>query len=251
MLALGVVLVGVAAMLGGNVASASAQQQQNAAVHVYWQQQGWNNVWNVDQDIRVLDSSRTTFWAGFWRWTGSNDGGYIGLQRDAGRQFGVGGRIAILSVWNALRARGPHCGRFGGEGVGFSCRVSYEFKSNRYYKLRVWRQEAEAGGQWWGGWVINTHTGRETYIGALLAPAGASTIGQYMNFTEYFGSAVSRPSRVPRSVALYTQPAANYRQPYYDFYTRLASWDIGNGTTGRVKDVDLRVTRAARVTMGG
>ncbi len=58
------------------------------------------------------------FWAAQF-WFGGGDGGYIGLQPDGIKKGAHVGKMAIVSIWDALDAE-PHenCEVFGGEGVG-------------------------------------------------------------------------------------------------------------------------------------
>jgi hypothetical protein len=234
------------------VGPSAAAQQQNANAYAYWSLSAPGGIWNVDQDIRVRKSARSTFWAGLWTWQGMTNGGYFGLQKNAPSFHGTKGSIAIFSIWNANGAKGAHCGVFGGEGGGQSCHIGYTPKADRLYRLRLWRQEKDALGQWWGAWIQDQTTGIESWIGGIRAPVIATLVGDYKNFTEFFGSTVRAPNRVPKSIADYTQPAANQQSPgLYQSVGSFSGSTVGSGTSGNVQLVSFGWTNAARVTMGG
>ncbi len=236
------------------VAPASAAQQQNAYAYAYWNLSASGGIWNVDQNIQIRKTAASTYWAGNWQWnnTDPSGGGYFGLQKNGLRFDGTSGGTAIFSVWSATGARGPGCGTFGGEGTGYSCRLAYPIHTDRMYRLRLWRQEADSSGQWWGAWVKDQATGVERWIGGIRAPLNATAVSRYVNFTEYFGSAVPTNSDVPRSIADYTQPGANQQaEGVYEAVGSFAGSTVGSSTTGTVTLISLGWTNAARIIMGG
>ncbi len=236
------------------VGPALAAQQQNANAYAYWKLSAGAGIWNVDQNIQIRQSAASTYWAGNWRWNNPepSGGGYFGVQENGVRFDGTSGDTAIFSIWNANGTRGPGCGTFGGEGTGHSCRIAYPIYNDRMLRLRLWRQEADANGQWWGAWIKDQVTGVEQSIGGIRAPLNATAVSSYMNFTEYFGPAVPANDRVPRSIADYTQPAANQQtEGLYEAVGSFSGASVGSGTTGSVELVSLGWTNAARITMGG
>lgn len=242
------------AVFVGSPTVALGAQQENAHAYAYWNLSADGGIWNVDQSIQVRDPARATFWAGNWQWnnTSLSGGGYFGLQKNGSRFDGTSGSTAIFSVWNATGARGPGCGTFGNEGIGYSCRIAYPISSDRMYRLRLWRVEADSSGQWWGAWVKDLSTGVEQWIGTIRAPLNATAVARYVNFTEYFGDAVATPDLVPRSVADYTQPGANQQgEGRYAATGTFTGSTVGSGTTGSVRLVNLGWTNAARIVMGG
>jgi hypothetical protein len=244
--------VGLAvALLVTAVTPAQAAQHQGGAIAVYWNFHGANGFWNIDQYVRVLQKSHHSYWAMQWGFTATpNEGGYMGLQTDGIRFDGSRGEMAIFSLWNANASRGT-CGPFGGEGTGLSCRVPYSFSTNVYYRYRVWRLEADTGGQWWGAWMINMSTGAETHIGSIRVARTKTLTTTPLNFSEYWGDAVACDN-VPVSVADFTQPAANsLGGGRYEFGSVYSSFSRGGCTGGSVNVVDLGTTKAARTTLGG
>jgi hypothetical protein len=229
---------------------AQAAQHVNGHLYVYWNWSG-SGYWNVDQHLWVGQKAPATFWAQNWTWTGSSSGGYIGLQTDGTRFDGSRGDTAIFSLWNANGASGPSCGTFGGEGVGYSCKLPYAISTGRYYRLRVWRLNADGLGQWWGGWVLDEQTGVETHIGSIRVASAHQLIAPPMNFTEYYGTAVSCDA-VPTSVVYWTQPAANHQgSGVYEYGSSYGSWYRGACTGGTVAPYNFGWTYGARAQMGG
>ena len=101
---------------------------------------------NVDQQMMVEQQAPATYWAMLWNWQGASYGRYLGLQTNGNRLDGTTGDTALFSLWDANAASGPNCGNFGGEGSGYSCRLAYPIATNRYYRYRIWRGSADAGG---------------------------------------------------------------------------------------------------------
>lgn len=196
-------LAAVTAVLTLPAGPAAAAQHVGGSSYVNWTATG-SNYWNVDQYMMIERKGASTFWALQWFWSGGvPDGGYVGLQTG-----GTLGETGIFSIWNATAASGPNCATFGGEGVGYSCKVAYPINVNRWYRYRVWRLNADTLGQWWGAWITDTSTGVETWIGSIRAPSGAVGTATPSNFEEYFGTAVAC-NAVPRSIVNWTQPAFN------------------------------------------
>jgi hypothetical protein len=230
---------------------AAAQQHQDANIYAFWDFHGASGFWNVDQHLLVSRKAAASYWAKYWTWTQSSDGGYIGLQTDGNRFDGTVGDTAIFSLWNSNGSSGPACGIFGGEGVGHSCRVAYPIQTGRYYRLRVWRLNADSLGQWWGGWIKDEATGVETYIGSIRVAHAHTLMQPPMNFAEYFGPSVAC-SRVPLSVVYWTQPAANHLGGgVYEHGSTYSDSARGACTRGGVQPYDFGWTQGVRMIQGG
>jgi hypothetical protein len=225
-------------------------QHLNANIYTYWRFTG-SGFYNIDQIMWPGSRASDTYWALYWIWSDSGYG-YLGLQTNGSRFDGTSGDTAIFSLWNANSASGPHCGQFGGEGAGYSCRLAYAISTDgRQYRLRVWRLNADTGGQWWGAWVQDSATGVDTYLGQIRVTASHTTIASASNFVEYFGSPVGCDS-VPRSTANWTQPAANSNgSGGYQFYSAYAGWDKGSCTGGSMTPVNYSWTQGALAVLGG
>lgn len=227
-------------------------QQQNANLYSEWAFQGsGSGYWNVDQQMKVEQRAPATYWAMLWNWQGASHGGYLGLQTNGNRLDGTTGDTAIFSLWDANAASGPNCGTFGGEGSGYSCRLAYPIAANRYYRYRVWRGSADAGGQWWGAWIEDTTTGVDTYLGSLRVGSSDTLATGVANFVEYFGTAVTCTT-VPRSQAVWTQPAANSQgSGSYQYGSQYADMNKGSCTDGSATPVNLGWTSGVRVVLDG
>ena len=227
-------------------------QQQNANLASEWTFGGSAaGFWNVDQQMKVEQRAPSTYWAMQWDWAGLNYGGYLGLQTNGNRMDGSTGDTALFSLWNATAASGPNCGVFGGEGNGYSCRLAYPITTGTYYRYRIWRGASDAGGQWWGAWIENASTGAETYLGSMRVAGGDTLATGVLNFVEYFGTAVTCGT-VPRSQAVWTQPAANSEgNGNYQYGASYAGMTKGSCTGGSASPVNLGWTSGVRVVLGG
>lgn len=247
-----ILLLAVAALGGVQTSATAAGQHQNANLYAYWNFHGRNGFWNVDQQVRIAQKASSSYWAMNFGFTATpSDGGYMGLQTNGRRFNGSTGDTAIFSLWNATATRGANCGRFGGEGTGRSCRIAYPISTGAYYRMRIWRLEADSAGQWWGAWILNPATGKDSAIGQIRVPRAKNLLTTPMNFSEYFGPARTCDT-VPVSVAYFTQPAANSRGGgRYDYGSVFSSSHRGSCTGGSVRVATVGSTRAAVIRMGG
>jgi uncharacterized protein DUF3472 len=120
-------------------------------------------------DLTVLrDPGPTTyFWAHSWHFQGG-DVGYFGLQAHDRRDDGSQGRLAVFSVWSAIGCGdNPDC-HPGVEGSPFwTCRLAYQWRPGRVYRLRV----AQVRAGWWRASVADLAGGAETTVGSIRVPA--------------------------------------------------------------------------------
>jgi hypothetical protein len=232
----------------------SAAQHLNGAVHVHWNMPApGNDYYNVDQTMWIDRKATKTFWAIQWPLTGTNDQGYMGLQTSARRPDGSTGEMAIFSLWNANAARGDNgtCAKFGKEGDGFSCRMNFTIRTGTHYRFRIWRQEADSGGQWWGAYIRSSYSDFDYHLGDIRV--ASRTVGIPVNFTEYWGDAVPC-DKVPRSIVNWTQPAANSRGDStgsYQYYSSFRYYNMLNCITARVSQVNWGWTKGVKVDAGG
>jgi hypothetical protein len=131
------------------------------------------------------------FWAQQFWFVGGN-GGYIGLQANgllAGKWVG---KMASCSIWDSIDIRGGSCDRFGGEGVGFSCRAPYPWREGDEVRLSVLMSETTPSGTWWRCEVENVGTGAITVLGEIkVQPDWSGLQGAANTFAEYFDVAPS------------------------------------------------------------
>ena len=229
-------------------------QAQNAYQYVDWEFTG-TGFSSIDQDIRVTRKANATTWAQTWSWTDSDTGGYIGLQTAGERFDGTKGDTAIFSLWDALAAQGPGCGKFFGEGEGWSCRLAFKINKGRYYKLKLMRIPSPvlaSTGQWWEARILDEKSGVESLVGDLEVASSHSSARPPRNFTEYFGPTVPC-DQVPLSIIDWTQPAANYLGGgAYEWYSSYAPpADRGACTGGTVTTATFGGTQGVVSKMGG
>lgn len=184
---------------------AAADQQLWAAAYVDWTFAENAPSVRVEQDIRVAEPARASFFTLNWDFE-VGEGGYIGLQSDE-----AGAHNVRFSLWNATSARGAACRRFDGEGVGMTCELPWRIAPDAFYRVRVVRGAADAGGQWWSGWIDTRDAdGRvaQTRIGDLRVAASANAINPatIYNFSEFWGDAVAACQDVPLSAAIFAPP---------------------------------------------
>lgn len=221
--ALATLVMALGLLVVATPAGHAAGQHQNGAAHLSWNfGRSPLRAWNVDQVIAVKQRATATYWSMSFTFTGTGRGGYLGLQTNGTRTSGSVGDTAIFSLWGANGARRGACQKFGGEGTGYSCRRAFGFATNTDYRLRVWRLESDARGQWWGAWIRSGRTGVDYHLGDIRVPANSRTIESVTNFSEYFGRQVAC-DRVPQSQAYFTQPAANFLGSRYGYYSRFDS----------------------------
>jgi hypothetical protein len=122
---------------------------------------------------------------------------YAGLQTVGAEPKG---KIAIFSVWNAMGAASPsYAAPFGGEGVGWSVRIPFQWEVGATYPFSIMRSgdtwEARVDGD-----AIGTITVRAEWEGLA-----ASSI----MWTERYGGALSRCSDIGFASAVFGEPTAH------------------------------------------
>lgn len=161
-------------------------------------QKGFSNL----DTFLTIDTEPTMRSYYFWSqqfWFDAGNGGYMGLQT-GGSLAGKEQKIAIFSVWDALDAKpgtgkDAYAGPFGGEGVGYSCKIAYDWKEGVEYRLRLFEiadASKPAEPEWWGAWLMDMSTKQEVFIGQIKVPANWSWLTSFTNFfVEYFLSVPS------------------------------------------------------------
>ena len=147
----------------------------------------------------------TYFWAHQFRLI-DGAGGYIGLQTKGNRADGSLGKMAILSIWDAVEAEGPGTTRFSGEGSGWSCRIPYQWQAGRAYGLRVWTP----GGGWWAGAVRDEATGEVHELGGIRVPEHWRNLDTWsIMWTEYYGQPLNTCKDLAHSSVVFGTPTAD------------------------------------------
>ena len=132
--------------------------------------------------------SSSYFWAQQF-FTDRDHGGYFGLQTGGVINNRNVGKIAIFSLWNAVDAEaGPRsrAERFGGEGVGWSVRMPFQWVQGVSYRFRLEKD----GPQWWRLLLLDPAAGTHD-IGRIKLPVDAPLQPVFAAFTEVFRAAPS------------------------------------------------------------
>jgi hypothetical protein len=162
------------------------------------------------EDEPVAGSS--WFWAQQFFFEGTTEGGYIGVQANGILGGRIVGKMLIGSIWNATEATaGPtgSCEPFGGEGIGYSCRLAFAWRENVTYRMIV-RESQE---DWWSIVVLDPATNTETLLGDIHVPPEYGRIRPpTAGFAEYYGE-VDACQTLPHAVALLHAPIADGAAP--------------------------------------
>ena len=137
--------------------------------------------------VEIDPGDTTSYFFAQQFWFDGGDGGYMGLQTNGIIGSDTVGKMVIFSIWDALDATpaaGATCQPFGGEGIGQSCRLPFEWQPGVAYRLRleagamddVWRVSLSGGGT------------DARALGTIRVPAGWGLIEPTSAvFTEYYG----------------------------------------------------------------
>lgn len=233
------VLVAVAVWILPALAGAQ-QQYQDGSVSQSWTLP--EEAWNVDTWLwPSLLSPSVDFTQHFW-FNGAGNA-YTSLQQDPD-----GMRQASFSIWDATGAErsvipGADCYAFDG---GRTCTIPYDFSTDRWYRLRIWRLSITSYGTWWGGWVIDD-AGNESHIGSILAPLGDDLITGTLSFSKYFGTSVGYPcGRLPPSTVYFYQPILNNGGSQ----ATISSSDTQQCSAGRVTPLPLWNNTLSQLELG-
>ena len=191
--------------------AAYAQQQQYANAYTFWKfGEGADNVQNIEQKIWIAKQAPGSQWVMTWKWVADPaHGGYLGFNTDAN-----GNGQMLYSLWNADQAIGENCRKFGGEGVGWSCRKPISLRSDVFYLFRLSRIRTDDTGVWWGAWIIEDPDADqpiEYSLGEIRVKSEMNLIrgNSVYNFSEYFGRTVANCNMVPVSIFGVSPPLAN------------------------------------------
>jgi hypothetical protein len=127
---------------------------------------------------------------------GQSYGLYAGLQTNGNLGNGQDvGNIYVFSVWNAKTAKpdnGSTATPFGGEGVGYSLRMPYDWKVGTTYTISMLRERfdstanAGTGGWIWSSNILDKSTGKVTRIGEITGTAQSINLQGSSAFHERF-----------------------------------------------------------------
>jgi hypothetical protein len=176
---------------------------------------GLYGYYNIDANVVVTRDpgpDATVFFASQFFFTGTSQGGYMGIQDGATLASGATGKLAIFSIWGAT---GGSCTEgkpvfFTETTSGYSCHLDYPWVENHTYRMRVW---ALSGTEWQSS-VTDLTTGAQTIIGNLDVPASyqwlaANPASFSEDFAENGGLTYSSCEAVPVVAAIFDEPTAN------------------------------------------
>jgi len=153
-------------------------------------------------------SLQNWFWAHQW-WIHNGDGGltagYAGLQTVGSD---TGSKIAIFSIWDATGANSTNpnawCLPFGGEGVGYSCRISFDWQIGHEYTFKVTKIARDA----WQATVTDEATAAEHILGTITVPRNWGGLhNQSVSWTEYYGPSLTSCSDYNKAQATFSPPS--------------------------------------------
>ena len=123
---------------------------------------------------------------------GLNYGLYSGIQTNGNLGDGKDvGNIFVFSVWNAKSAKpenGAVATPFGGEGVGYSLRMRYDWKVGNTYKIEVYRVgQNQSTKEWvWAASITNLTDGKSVKIGEINGTPQSEKLGGGSAFHERY-----------------------------------------------------------------
>jgi hypothetical protein len=177
----------------GKVSIAYAAQHQWGASYFDWEGAELSKNSFVSQIIEPLEISPKMYWQSGWHWNNAPDGGYGGIQSKGILASGEISDLAIFSIWNAKSAipgTDAGCTPFGGEGIGYSCRVPINLSAGKKYKMTFGMEILESK-QFWKATVTDLTLQQTKVLGWIEAPAQDLKALNWNNFIEYWGEAVS------------------------------------------------------------
>lgn len=170
-----------------------------------------DTMYNIDMPLKInVDPGPRTFRFFSQQLSIGPFSAYMGLQTDMNFPNGSG-KGAIFSVWNATGGTpgspGSWCQSFGGEGVGFSCRIPYAWSAGNTYRLRIWQITSNS----WAAFVMNMTTGAEVRLGTISIPTSKNPklSGGITTFTEYYGGDFAACNDLKLSQVTWGMPVGN------------------------------------------
>lgn len=165
--------------------------------------------------IEKVTTDSSYFWAHQIKFI-DGVGGYIGLQSNGLRVDGSRGKTVIFSIFGAgLDATAGSChvqqaGFDGYDSSGSSCKIAYDWVIGRKYNMRLTLRETDSTGKWWHGFVKDTVTGTDTFIGKIKVPLTWKGLGGWsVMWTEYFGPQPATCKEIPYSQVIFHDPIAD------------------------------------------
>jgi hypothetical protein len=185
-------LILIFSLLIPTASPANAAQQQWGASYLDWSGALLSVDSTISQVIQPLEVSPKMYWEAGWHWDNVPDGGYGGIQSKGILADGTISDLAIFSIWNALGAipgAGAGCTPFGGEGIGYSCRIPITLIAGNKYEISF-GVDAARGPQWWIATISDLTKGTKSVIGSIETISRIAKASNWNNFIEYWGQSV-------------------------------------------------------------
>ena len=185
-------LILIFSLLFPTVSPVNAAQQQWGASYLDWSGALLSVDSTISQIIQPLEVSPNMYWDAGWHWDNVPDGGYGGIQSKGILADGTISDLAIFSIWNGLGAipgAGAGCTAFGGEGIGYSCRIPITLIAGNKYEISFGVDTAR-GPQWWIATISDLTKGTTSVIGSIETNSKIAKATNWNNFIEYWGQAV-------------------------------------------------------------
>ena len=201
----------VALLVLSSSVPATAAQQQWGAAYLDWNGALLSDKSSMSQVIQPLEISPKMYWEAGWHWDNIKDGGYGGIQSAGILANGTLSDLAIFSIWNGLGATpgpGAGCTPFGGEGIGYSCRIPIKLIAGNKYEISFGVDTAR-GPQWWISHVTDLSDGVKRVIGSIETTSSIAKATNWNNFIEYWGQAVPCDAVGAASAKFYTPTSTN------------------------------------------
>jgi hypothetical protein len=185
-------LILIFSLLIPTVSPANAAQQQWGASYLDWSGALLSADSTISQIIQPLEVSPKMYWEAGWHWDNVPDGGYGGIQSKGLLADGTISDLAIFSIWNGLGAipgAGAGCTAFGGEGIGYSCRIPITLIAGNKYEISF-GVDTTRGPQWWIATISDLTKGTKSVIGSIETNSRIAKASNWNNFIEYWGQSV-------------------------------------------------------------
>jgi hypothetical protein len=185
-------LILIFSLLIPTVSPANAAQQQWGASYLDWSGALLSADSTISQIIQPLEVSPKMYWEAGWHWDNVPDGGYGGIQSKGILADGTISDLAIFSIWNGLGAipgAGAGCTAFGGEGIGYSCRIPITLIAGNKYEISF-GVDTTRGPQWWIATISDLTKGTKSVIGSIETNSRIAKASNWNNFIEYWGQSV-------------------------------------------------------------
>ena len=193
------------------VSPANAAQQQWGASYLDWSGALLSVDSTISQIIQPLEVSPQMYWEAGWHWDNVPDGGYGGIQSKGILADGTISDLAIFSIWNGLGAipgADAGCTPFGGEGIGYSCRIPITLIAGNKYEISFGVDTAR-GPQWWIATITDLIKGIRSVIGSIETNSKIAKASNWNNFIEYWGQSVPCDAVGAASAKFYTPRSNN------------------------------------------